>query len=94
MVTFVNLAKQGDKNFSGFVDLVLENSLIITSQERFIQTGTGWTLRELSLADKKVVINFIEENLNHFTKEGLQYAIKYLLDKEKKRLLHLHKSKI
>jgi 3-methyladenine DNA glycosylase AlkD len=91
VVAFVNLAKQGEGNFEGFIELILENSLIIKDQERFIQTGTGWVLRELSIANKKEVINFIKENLQHFTPEGLQYASKYLLDKEKKNLKEKHK---
>jgi 3-methyladenine DNA glycosylase AlkD len=94
VVAFVNLAKNGERNFKGFIDLILNNSLIIKDQERFIQTGTGWVLRELSLADKQIVIDFINNNLHYFTSEGLQYASKYLLEKEKRILIEKHQELI
>jgi 3-methyladenine DNA glycosylase AlkD len=75
-------------------NLILENSLIIKDQERFIQTGIGWVLRELSLADKQIAIDFINNNLHYFTSEGLQYAGKYLLGKEKRILKEKHQELI
>lgn len=75
-VAFVNLAKHGDNNFPGFVDLLLEVcAATVQSPERFAQTGTGWVLRELSLADPERVLNFVETYYACFSREGLRYAL-------------------
>jgi 3-methyladenine DNA glycosylase AlkD len=76
VVSFVNLAKQGDRNFSDFTERLLDTcSIVIQSSERFAQTGTGWALRELGLADQSAVIHFIETHSTQFSSEGLRYAI-------------------
>ena len=42
VVSFANLAREGDQNFSGFTEMVLDNcSYLLGSQERFAQTGVG-----------------------------------------------------
>jgi 3-methyladenine DNA glycosylase AlkD len=76
VVSFVNLAKQGDHNFPNFTKLLLNTcAVVIQSPERFAQTGTGWALRELGLADQSAVIHFIETYSTQFSSEGLRYAI-------------------
>jgi 3-methyladenine DNA glycosylase AlkD len=79
LVSFVNLAKHGDSNFPGFVSLLLKAcSVVVLSKERFAQTGTGWVLRELGIAEQETVINFIKTNSSNFSSEGLRYAIEKL----------------
>lgn len=74
-IAFINLAKRGDANFDGFVDMMLEIcDATIRSDERFAQTGTGWALRELALADHERVVDFIERNAASFSAEGMRYA--------------------
>lgn len=74
-VAFINLAKHGDANFDGFIDMMLETcGATIRSEERFAQTGTGWTLRELSLAEQDRVVNFIKRHSALFSAEGMRYA--------------------
>jgi 3-methyladenine DNA glycosylase AlkD len=59
--------------------MVLDNCThLLGSQERFVQTGVGWVLRELSNSDEERVIGFVEANLDRFSREGLKNAIKYL----------------
>ena len=78
-VAFVNLAKAGEANFPGFTEMVLGIcATTIQDPARFAQTGTGWVLRELSVADQPAVITFIETNLVHFSAEGLRYATEKL----------------
>jgi 3-methyladenine DNA glycosylase AlkD len=87
-VAFVNLAKHGDANFEGFTDLLLEIcAATIQHPERFAQTGTGWVLRELSLADQERVVNFIEQHIDDFSSEGLRYATEKLPPPIKEALL-------
>jgi 3-methyladenine DNA glycosylase AlkD len=59
-VAFVNMCPAGDANFAGFVDLVLEVcSTTVQDPARFAQTGTGWVLRELSVAEPERVAAFL-----------------------------------
>ena len=87
-VAFVYLAKGGDeKNFAGFVDLVLGIcEKTVSCQERFAQTGTGWVLRELAVANRDCVVDFVEEHAAEFTSEGVDYTTEKMPEALKKRL--------
>lgn len=93
-VAFVNLAKRGEGNFPGFTDMLLEVCVAtVKSAERFAQTGTGWVLRELSLAEPQQVAGFVEEQLGFFSAEGLAYATAKLPAETKARLKAAHKAR-
>ncbi len=92
VVAFVNLASEGDRNFPGFTEMVLENcSHLLGSQERFAQTGVGWVLRELSRSDGGRVTAFVEANLDRFSREALKNATKYLPPEAAQPLLQAHR---
>ena len=44
-------------------------------------------MRELSVADEDVVIDFIRENYRQFSREGLRYAIEKMDEGLRKELL-------
>ena len=91
VVAFANLARKGDRNFPGFTEMVLDNcSQLLGSQERFVQTGVGWILRELSRSDEDRVAGFVEANLDSFSREALKNATKYLPPQVAERLLRTH----
>jgi 3-methyladenine DNA glycosylase AlkD len=91
VVAFANLARKGNSNFPGFTEMVLYNCAhLLGSQERFVQTGVGWILRELSRSDQSHVIEFIETNLERFSREGLKNATKYLAPEIAERLRRAH----
>ena len=91
VVAFVNVASKGDRNFQGFTEMVLYNcSHLLGSQERFVQTGVGWVLRELSRSEEGRVIGFVEANLDHFSRESLKNATKYVPPEVAGRLLQAH----
>jgi 3-methyladenine DNA glycosylase AlkD len=76
VVSFVNIAKKGDRNFTDFsINLLATCKTVVQSPERFAQTATGWALRELAVADQQAVINFIHTYSTKFSSEGLRYAI-------------------
>jgi len=86
-VAFINLAKHGDKapNFKGFLKMLDETcETTIKNQERFAQLGTGWLLRVIGTANKKQLEDFIERNLEYFSREGLSYAVEKLSAEERK----------
>jgi 3-methyladenine DNA glycosylase AlkD len=86
-VAFVNLAGRGDENFAGFTELLLETCAVtVLHRERFSQTGTGWVLRELSVAEPERVESFIEEYLCEFSSEGLNSALEKMPAPSRKRL--------
>lgn len=92
-VAFVNLAKQGDAFFPGFMTMLLEGcAATVQSPERFVQTGTGWVLRELSLADLDRVVAFITDHLPRFSREGLRTAVEKLPAPLKDDLLERHRA--
>jgi len=87
-VSFVCLARHGQHN-----DLILQIAHeVIQNPARFPQLGTGWVLRELSLADQEAVIDFIKENYNRFSREGLRYAIEKMSKSLKQELLRYSNS--
>ena len=91
VVAFANLASEGDQNFPGFTEMVLDNcSHLLESQERFVQTGVGWVLRELSRSDEDRVVGFVEANLDRLSREGLKNATKYVPRELAGRLLQVH----
>jgi 3-methyladenine DNA glycosylase AlkD len=91
VAAFVNVASKGDRNFPGFTEMVLDNcSHLLGSQERFVQTGVGWVLRELSRSEEGRVIGFVEANLDRFSRESLKNATKYVPPEVAERLLQAH----
>jgi 3-methyladenine DNA glycosylase AlkD len=92
-VGFVNLAKRGDANFPGFTDMLLDACApLVASPERFAQTGAGWVLRELSLAEPARAVSFVEQRIGQFTREGLAYATEKMPAETQARLKALHKA--
>lgn len=64
----------------------------VQNSERFVQLGVGWILRELSLADLDLVVEFIKANYNYFSREGLRYAIEKMKPQLRQKLLNYNKS--
>ena len=89
-ISFINLAKNGDENWEGFCKLVLGVcEKTVKCEERFAQTGTGWVVRELGVAERKMAVEFLERNVGIMSKEGVRYATEKMGDGERKRLLKL-----
>lgn len=87
VVAFVQTACYGDRepNFPGFCDLMFNAAeRNLQSQERFLQTGTGWMLRELAKSNEEKVVHFISSKIDLFTSEGLSYATEKLPNQSKK----------
>lgn len=94
-IPFVSLAKHGDQNFPGFIDLTLEVcQTVVQSEERFSQTAAGWLLRELWLAAPDQVVNAIEADISNFSSEGLRYATEKMPREAQLRLRELRKHAI
>lgn len=90
-VAFVNLAPRGDDNFAGFTDLLVGVvGELVDDRQRFIQTATGWSLRELSKAEPDVVSSFIAAHLQQMSREAIKMATARLGDAERRRLLEAH----
>ncbi len=91
VVAFANLAREGDGNFPGFTEMVLDSCThLLGSQVRFVQTGVGWVLRELSRRDQSRVVAFVEANLDRLSREALKNAIKYLPPEVAEGILQAH----
>ncbi len=90
-VAFVNHAKHGDGRIRGLASLIEQNAdALVRDPERFAQTGVGWVMRELSVADRKRVVAFAQLHAARMSREGMKYIIEKLPAAEQKRLLALH----
>jgi len=63
----------------------------IKNNERFVQLGAGWVLREMSLSDLDRVVAFIKDNYDKFSREGLRYAVEKMPQLLKKELMDYNK---
>ena len=89
-VAFVNLARHGELNFPGFVQLMLDTcATTVQCPERFAQTGVGWLLRELSLADRPRVMDFARSHARQLSREGLRYIVEKMSAADAHALLKL-----
>lgn len=58
--------------------------VVIGRDERFAKTAVGWLLREIANVDKCIVRKFLEDELQHFSKEALGKVTKAFGEKERK----------
>ncbi len=65
----------------------------VKNSKRFVQLGVGWVLRELSLSDLDLVVNFIKANYRYFSREGLRYAIEKMKPQLRQELLNYDNNK-
>lgn len=90
-VAFVPVARRGDAAVPGLTRLVLGVcAKTVRDPERFAQTGTGWVLRELALADRPAVLAFVERNLPCFSVEALRSVTQKMPKTVSKDLLARH----
>lgn len=90
-VAFVPHAKHGDERIGGLTELVLQNAdALAQDPARFAQTGAGWVLRELSLADRAAVVSFARAHAGRLSREGMRYIVEKMPAAEKKALLAAH----
>lgn len=70
-VAFVTLARSGNHN-----ETILEIcESAVKNQERFVQLGVGWVLRELYLAVDDQVVEWIKSHFSLMSREGLRYSV-------------------
>ncbi|KAL4443630.1 hypothetical protein ABPG75_011367 [Micractinium tetrahymenae] len=93
VVAFVTLARLPDEQvFPGFRTSLLDTlAVTVQGQERFAQTGTGWVLREVGKGDADQLVQFVEDHMQHFSREGLRYALEKQPAAVRARLLARHK---
>lgn len=90
VVAFTTLTKENK-----YTPLLLKsNAKLIKREERFAKTAVGWILRELSKVDKQIVVDFIAQNRQYFSRESHENAIKYFEKDEKKKMRELLKQTI
>jgi 3-methyladenine DNA glycosylase AlkD len=81
MVGLVPLVSDGDAAIDGLTALTLETCAAhVGDPERFIQTGIGWTLRELSDAAPKEVFGFLQTHREALSREAMRMASARLSD--------------
>lgn len=85
-VAFCKLAKDGTHH-----DLIFETcGVCVQTQERFVQLGVGWVLREVSKCGPDAehrVVSFLYEHYHSFMREGLRYAIEKMQPATRREIL-------
>jgi len=89
VVAFVRVSENRD--YYNMIEKSCSN--LIKREERFSKTAIGWILREISKHESKLVKQFIERNMSHFSIESLRNALKYSAKDERNYYLDLFKSK-
>jgi 3-methyladenine DNA glycosylase AlkD len=89
VVAFVRVSENSD--YYNMIERSCSN--LIKREERFSKTAVGWILREISKHESKLVKQFIERNMSHFSIESLRNALKYSAKDERNHYLDLFKSK-
>jgi 3-methyladenine DNA glycosylase AlkD len=86
-VAFVNEARRGEYND----EILTVCRRIVRNQERFVQLGAGWVVRELFLADREAALDFLRSHFAWISREGLRYAIEKMPPPLQRTLLDEHK---
>ena len=61
-----------------YYDLIRQNCIcLVKRKERFVKTGVGWMLREISRHDESFVLKFIEDNKKWCSLEAVKNGVKH-----------------
>lgn len=82
-LAFINEARHGLYN----ADILEVCETTVRNPHRFVQLGTGWVLRELSLADRAAVTDFLVLHHSLISAEGLRYALEKYPEPERRDVL-------
>ncbi|TGL21815.1 DNA alkylation repair protein [Leptospira yanagawae] len=74
-----------------FAETIYLCEFFLTHPHDLIHKATGWMLREIGNRDKKVLIQFLEQNVTKMPRTMLRYAIEKLQDQERKKWLSYKK---
>lgn len=88
-VSFVKLARHGQHS-NDILDIC--NSCL-EDDERFVQLGVGWVLREVYLCNGDKAVEFIKANSTRMSREGIRYAVEKMDSQTKKHVLDCTKTK-
>ncbi len=66
---------------------------LVAEQQHFVQTGVGWTLRELAVPEPSVVVTFAEEHARSLSRDAMKLVVQKLPRAERERLLLLHRER-
>jgi DNA alkylation repair enzyme len=87
-VAFVNEARHGRHNR----EILTICRALVRNPDRFVQLGMGWVLRELFLADREVVLDFLRQHYPSINREALRYAIEKMPKSLQSTILTEHAS--
>ncbi|MFA5211422.1 MAG: DNA alkylation repair protein [Patescibacteria group bacterium] len=76
---------------NNFKHTLVISKILLNDKHDLIHKAVGWMLRELGKKDKKVLENFLNENLTKMPRNSLRYAIEKFPENQRKE--YLKKSK-
>jgi 3-methyladenine DNA glycosylase AlkD len=78
LVGFVNLLPQQEPSTGFDGAFLVAAAAVVADDRRFAQTAVGWTMRELSHRQPKLVRSFVSDHGNLMSSEAMASATKYL----------------
>jgi 3-methyladenine DNA glycosylase AlkD len=87
LVAFVNLAN--DRAYYPLIEQSCE--VLIRREERFAKTGVGWVLSEVARHDPAYVRRVVRQNIEHFSAQSLNRAIKRFGEDEREGFRRLRR---
>lgn len=88
-VAFLGEARYGRRNR----EILTICRALVKNPDRFAQLGMGWVLRELFLADREIVLDFLRHHYPGINREALRYAIEKMPKSLQSTILAEHGSK-
>lgn len=74
-----------------FKDCIKISKILLTDSHDLIHKAVGWMLREIGKRNKKLLINFLENNYKKMPRTTLRYAIEKFEEKKRKEILKWEK---
>ena len=62
------------------------NNSAVKNPYRFTQLGVGWVLRDVSVHNKKLVIDFLNQHEDDVIREAVRYATEKMTPTDKKKV--------
>lgn len=59
---------------------------VVKNPYRFTQLGAGWVLRDVSVHNKEIIIDFLNKHKDDMIKEAVRYATEKMSPSDKKKV--------
>ena len=87
-VSFLSFARKGEHLDA--IETICDRA--VRMNERFVQLGVGWLLREVGVAEQDRAVSFLRSHFEWISREGLRYALEKMPKKTRVEVMDEHKA--